>query len=86
MCASRRTYQTQNESSIHHDTETPFFVICLLMMHTYVQPMYTEQPPDGEKTSKHCPIDVPFFPQFGSCQRSASNSMQWNQALLLVSH
>lgn len=23
--------------------------------------MYTGQPPSGVKTSKHCPIDVPFF-------------------------
>lgn len=23
--------------------------------------MYTGQPPSGDKTSKHCPIDVPFF-------------------------
>lgn len=23
--------------------------------------MYTKEPPKGVKTSKHCPIDVPFF-------------------------
>lgn len=27
-----------------------------------------------------------FFSLFGSCQRSTSNSMQWNQALLSMSH
>lgn len=27
-----------------------------------MQALYTEQPPSGAKTSKHRPIDVPFFP------------------------
>lgn len=52
----------------------------------YVQAMYTGQPPNGMTTCKHRPIDVPFFPPFGSCQRSTSNSMRWNRALLSVSH
>lgn len=26
-----------------------------------MQALYTEQPPSGVKTSKHRPIDVPFF-------------------------
>lgn len=27
----------------------------------YVESVYTEEPPSGVKTSKHRPIDVPFF-------------------------
>lgn len=38
------------------------------------------------KASQHRPIDVAFFSLFGSCQRSTSNSMRWNQALLSMSH
>ena len=76
-------------SNIHFQTTShrDLFVIHHLWWCTYVQAMYTGQPPSGEKTSKHCPIDVPFFfSPFGSCQRSTSNSMRWNQALLSMSH
>ena len=50
-------------SNIHFQTTShrDLFVIYHLWWCTYVQAMYTGQPPSGEKTSKHCPIDVPFF-------------------------
>lgn len=62
------------------------YVMYYLRSCMYVESMYTEEPPSGAKTSKHRPIDVPFFSPFGSCQRSTSKGTRWNQALLLVSH
>lgn len=50
-------------SNIHFQTTShrDLSVIYHLWWCTYVQAMYTGQPPSGDKTSKHCPIDVPFF-------------------------
>lgn len=62
-----------------------FHEILLVMIHTRAGFVYwtTSQWCENIQTSSYwCPI---FFPPFGSCQRSTSNSMRWNQALLLVS-
>lgn len=36
-------------------------LLVMILSHTHTHALYTEQPPSGVKTSKHRPIDVPFF-------------------------
>ena len=60
--------------------------VLLMMMHIWAAYVYwaTSQWCENIQTLSYwCPI---FFSPFGSCQRSTSNSMRWNQALLSMSH